>query len=259
MKSLKQRLLPKISQLLNKNKPILFDDDVFLISYPKSGNTWVRFLFANLLKKDASEEVNFHNVHQYCQELESQNQKIDDLPRPRIIKSHQSYNPSFPRVIYIARDCRDVYVSYYHYVKNTIPADWSFKDFIEKYDFPYGYWNQHVSSWTGSKTRNSENFKTVFYEDLLENTFSTFSEMVTFSGLASTTTQIQQAVENSTFSAMKAIEKKHGRKFSSHDNAENFVRSGKAKQWIHYFGSEELKILETRGEFEVLSSLGYSV
>ena len=27
-------------------------DDTFLVSYPKSGNTWMRFLIANLLQQD---------------------------------------------------------------------------------------------------------------------------------------------------------------------------------------------------------------
>lgn len=247
------------NKIPKKTKYNFFDDDVLLVSYPKSGNTWVRFLFANLLKESSSEIINFHNVHRYCPELDIQNKEISKLHRPRVIKSHQLYNASFPRVIYIVRDCRDVYVSYYHYVKNNIPADWSFKDFIELHNFPYGYWSHHVNSWINSKSEDLGNFKIVLYEDLLENTFASFSEMVNFSGLASTPNQIEQAIENSTFLAMKTVEKKYGRKFSVQDNAESFVREGKAKQWVNYFGIEELKVLANRGELKTLQHLGYSI
>ncbi len=241
-----------------RTKQKKFDDDVFLVSYPRSGNTWVRFLFANLLKGENSEVINFHSVHRYCPELESQHEEIAKLHRPRIIKSHQLYNENFPRVIYIVRDCRDVYVSYYHYVKNAIPENWSFKDFIEVYNFPYGYWSQHVNSWVNSKSKDQKKIKIVHYEDLLKNTFSLFSEMVDFSGLDSTPLQIEQAVKTSTFSVMKTLEKKYGRRFSGCGSTKNFVREGRANQWMNYFGSEELKILASRGEFEILHRLGYS-
>ena len=37
------------------------------------------------------------------------------LPRPRVLKSHESFQPHYPSVIYIVRDPRDVAVSYYHH------------------------------------------------------------------------------------------------------------------------------------------------
>jgi hypothetical protein len=40
---------------------------------------------------------------------------FDHIPRPRIIKSHDCFDPRFPRVIYIVRDLRDVVLSQYHY------------------------------------------------------------------------------------------------------------------------------------------------
>src|SRR6266581_956224 len=38
-------------------------DDVFIVSYPRSGNTWVRFLIANLLAPD--DKITFRNIENY--------------------------------------------------------------------------------------------------------------------------------------------------------------------------------------------------
>lgn len=42
-----------------RNFPV-YPDDRFLVSYPRSGNTWTRFLIANLLSPDL--EVSFLNI-----------------------------------------------------------------------------------------------------------------------------------------------------------------------------------------------------
>jgi len=39
----------------------IWPDDIFLVSFPKSGNTWTRFLIANLVHPE--EKVGFENIH----------------------------------------------------------------------------------------------------------------------------------------------------------------------------------------------------
>ena len=40
----------------------IFPDDVFLVSFPKSGNTWTRFLIANLAHPETP--ATFANIHE---------------------------------------------------------------------------------------------------------------------------------------------------------------------------------------------------
>ena len=42
-------------------------DDVFIVSYPKSGNTWVRFILANLLAP--GERITFRNIDNYVADV----------------------------------------------------------------------------------------------------------------------------------------------------------------------------------------------
>ena len=85
-----------------EHKVQVFDDDVFLVSYPRSGNTWARFLIGNAMNPD--DPVTFAN-------LELRVPSIYTFPDRvlrgllRILKSHDVYDPRYPRVIYIVRDC----------------------------------------------------------------------------------------------------------------------------------------------------------
>jgi len=91
----------------------VFPDDTFLVSYPKSGNTWARFLIANLLRPQ--ESVGFANIHDIIPGIDVvPHRDMLRVPRPRIIKSHQYFDPRYRRIIYIVRDPRDVALSEYH-------------------------------------------------------------------------------------------------------------------------------------------------
>ncbi len=92
----------------------VFPDDVFLVSYPRSGNTWTRFLIGNLL--DQEDPITFANIESRIPEIYFFPDKVlRRLPRPRILKSHEYFDHRYKRVVYIVRDPRDVATSMYHY------------------------------------------------------------------------------------------------------------------------------------------------
>src|SRR5579862_3428641 len=96
------------------NRFTVYPDDTFLVSYPKSGNTWVRFLLANLIYPN--EEIGFSNINRVLPSPDVLSRRfLKKLPRPRILKSHQPYDLRFRRVVYLVRDPRDVVISEYHF------------------------------------------------------------------------------------------------------------------------------------------------
>src|SRR5438445_13689385 len=86
----------------------VFPNDVFLVSYLRSGSTWTRFLFGNLIH--THEPVTFTNVDRMVPSIYTlPDRKLRSLPR--VMKSHECFDPRYRRVIHLVRDPRDVAVS----------------------------------------------------------------------------------------------------------------------------------------------------
>ena len=152
----------------------IFPDDVFLTSYPRSGNTWARFLIGNLVHPQ--EEVNFLNVERLVPDMYKHSDRtLRNLPRPRILKSHECFDPRYRRVIYIVRDPRDVAVSNYHWEmkKRSMGDAYPIEKFVPRWmasEFSYlarlGSWGDHVTSWLSTR-EGHRGFLLLRYEDLI--------------------------------------------------------------------------------------------
>src|SRR5205823_12606754 len=76
----------------------VYPDDTFVVSYPRSGNTWARFLIANLVH--SGQNVSFINIEKLIPDTSSQsNRALKATPRPRIIKTHQYFDHRYRKVI----------------------------------------------------------------------------------------------------------------------------------------------------------------
>ena len=109
----------------------VFEDDAFIVSFPKSGNTWTRFLIANLLHPE--QPADFSNIDRLIPESEGLTRnELNRVPRPRIMKSHEYFDPRFRKVIYIVRDPRDVAVSQFQYYRKRrrIADDYPIEKFV---------------------------------------------------------------------------------------------------------------------------------
>src|SRR6266478_1029434 len=145
-------------------------DDTFLVSYPKSGNTWLRFLVANLVQPDPP--VTLVGADLLIPAVDGQSKKhFNQMATPRIIKSHYPFLESCKRVVYVVRDPRDVVMSQYHYqIKRGVlapgaPVDAFVDRFLEGGVCPYGSWWENVASWLAARSRDPQ-FLLVRYEDM---------------------------------------------------------------------------------------------
>ncbi|WP_456377842.1 sulfotransferase domain-containing protein [Lutibacter sp.] len=241
----------------NKNTIKLFPDDTFIVSYPKSGNTWVRFILANLIYGD-KEDITFHTAKKFIPDYEAHKDELVDLKRPRIIKSHSLYKQEFNKIIYIIRDVRDVYISYYHYLKKRLPKEKTISEFIIDIDNKDDRWANHYNSWATNKT---ENILIIKYEDLLDNTFYEINKILDFMKLRYEDIEIKDAIAKSSFNNMKQIEEKHGRPFLTKEAEKNstpFVRSGKKGNWRNVLNDDDVKYLVNKNKRELIT-LGYKL
>src|ERR1039457_2470346 len=151
-----KRLVAGIRRGLGLHRPgrslLILPDDIFLVSFPKSGNTWTRFLLANL--RFPNEPATWANIDRLIPDpTGTAKRDFDRMPRPRIIKSHECFDPRYPRVIYIVRDPRDVAASFYFYnlKVRVIPDGYSMDEFVDRFVaakvVPHGSWGQNIATW----------------------------------------------------------------------------------------------------------------
>jgi hypothetical protein len=278
---------------------------IWLASYPKSGNTYVRaFLSAYYFSKDGQFDFNqISNIKQFP-DKEFLNQKTESvleaskqwMPSQRkiiankkikFLKTHSclgnyegntfTSNETSLGAIYIIRDPRNVFTS----LKNHFSYDnkKALQMILDKKNvlmskgyesFSYiGSWASNYLSWL-----NYKNFRRLFikYEDLLENKYETFRDIIVFSNTLMNRSEgvdkskLQKAIETTNFDVLKNKEVKES--FNSLDigfkswrnlHSENknlFFNLGPENKWEKKLDKKIKKDIEINFN-EVMKNLKY--
>ncbi len=79
------------------------DEDIFMVSYPKSGSTWLRMTVGNYMSNNVAD---FNNLQQLIPDIQmwKGSKYFKEKEGLRIAKTHDPYKSDFKRVIYLARD-----------------------------------------------------------------------------------------------------------------------------------------------------------
>ncbi|XP_075162306.1 sulfotransferase 1B1-like isoform X2 [Haematobia irritans] len=173
-------------------------DDIFIVTYMKSGTTWMQetvWLLMNNLDFEKSKQIPLLERSPF---LDKQGirpiyanaiEQSKLLASPRVLQSHLSPNllpcqiwEFKTKIIYVARNCKDVIVSSYHFSKNI--GHWC-GDNLEEYvdDFInnkviYGhFWTRVMEFW---KMRDEPNILFVTYEEMKRNLKGVISRLCEF-------------------------------------------------------------------------------
>jgi len=231
----------------------VFPDDTFLVSYPRSGNTWTRFLVGNLLHPQ--EAVSFDNIERLIPDAEAQSSTyLRRIPRPRVIKTHQYFDHRYPRVIYIVRDPRDVAVSYYHFARKYrhITDQCSLQEFV--FDFvhgrlnsaSWGTWAENVGTWLAARDGDPR-FLLLTYEDLSRQTETELRKIAGFLGVDNSPQRLRDVCVRSSAERMRELEKSQSNRWISTKNKRSdipFIGSASAGQWKSALAPEAVSEIE---------------
>jgi hypothetical protein len=245
----------------------LFDvlpDDTVLVSFPRSGNTWLRFLIGNL--RSPGESVTFENVERLVPDIYvNTNDELMQVPRPRVLKSHETFDHRYPRVVYLVRNPADVAVSYYHYLRKVrsidddLPTDSYLEGFVAGDWGWWGSWREHVGSWIGA-IGDHRRFLLVRYEDVAAEPEAELERIASFLGIETDRDAIARSVELSSLERMRKLEAAAAGTWVSIRNTRPdvpFVRGGRAGGGATELAPDSVALINSAWE-PTLRMLGYA-
>ncbi|CAH1793722.1 unnamed protein product, partial [Owenia fusiformis] len=149
-------------------------DDVWVMSWPRSGSHWVWEITQRLL----------HGIDSFVGPLQKElsvfalnTVGMKDIRRPRVISCHlgREFAPvdifkKGSKMIYLVRDPRDAMVSWYKFIQrhDGFKYDGTWNGFLSLYfqdKIPRGTWEKHTKGWL-QESRNNKNIFFLKYEGL---------------------------------------------------------------------------------------------
>ncbi|KAL3212538.1 hypothetical protein MRX96_007954 [Rhipicephalus microplus] len=154
------------------------DDDVFVVSYPKCGNTWLRKIVSVVLNcgESPGKSGSTEQLSTYLDFVGEDG--VRSTPRPACLKTHLPFDklPYSPeaKYIYITRNPYDCCVSFYYHTRR-LPTyrfqDGTFDQFFNMFvegKVDYGDYFDHLLSWYAH--RGDPNVLFITYEQLKRDT-----------------------------------------------------------------------------------------
>eukprot|EP00629_Pelagomonadales_sp_RCC1024_P017381 CAMPEP_0119269680 /NCGR_PEP_ID=MMETSP1329-20130426/6992_1 /TAXON_ID=114041 /ORGANISM="Genus nov. species nov., Strain RCC1024" /LENGTH=328 /DNA_ID=CAMNT_0007269681 /DNA_START=180 /DNA_END=1163 /DNA_ORIENTATION=+ len=193
--------------------------DVFIVTYPKCGTTWVSAI-AHFLRSDddsfgeITEVIPWDILAGDC----GQDLDAEQVAEPRLFKSHESYATVAKggRYIYVARDPKDAFVSFYNFLPAYMHAPpLSVEAFAAGIfgglSVSEGIWDHFAGWWP---RRRDENVLWLCYEDIKADPPREIAKIAAFMGVDADAARVAEVAAKTTLKAMS----KDGTKYD-----DNFV------------------------------------
>ena len=230
-------------------------DDVYVVTYPRSGTTWMRQLVHLLLHGGEQGAKGVTQTVPYL--VEAGDHALPHLiclqkwQGRRYLATHQTLalipgrQQPQTRYIYVARNPKDCAVSYYHFALSTklfsYQGSWDhFCDLFAQGLVPWGAQIDHVCEWwqasRGANTSIQGQILFVKYEEMQKNLATVVDRIAHFLEVDISSAIRQRVIAQADFAAMRENPKtampdwpRHAERFSPH------LRKGVVGDWRHYF------------------------
>ncbi|XP_077018841.1 amine sulfotransferase-like isoform X2 [Tamandua tetradactyla] len=210
-----ERSVVDIDLLENLDDFEIRDDDVFIITYPKSGTIWTQHILSLIYYEGHRNRTENVDTLDRAPFLEYNSRKVDfsKRPSPRIFSSHIPYYLA-PRglknrkakIVYTYRNPKDILISYYYFsnVVAALQAPQNLEQFMKRFldgKVLGNLWFDHIRGWYEHK----HDFNILFmkYEDMKKDLRSSVLKLCTFLEKELSEEDLDTVVRQATFQNMK--------------------------------------------------------
>ncbi|HKV12993.1 MAG TPA: sulfotransferase domain-containing protein [Thermoanaerobaculia bacterium] len=265
-----QMALRGFSNLLSHRHAVRYlyrprEDDLFIVSYPKSGTTLMQMMLYQMTSEGSMEIPHIDCVAPWIELwlLRDRADVLESLPSPRFFKSHLLYDqiPKGRKIIYLVRDVRDVAVSSYHHfclvTGKQPPLDQYIDGFLQGKSPLFGSWFEHTRSWLPH--RNDSNVLLLKYEDIISDLPGTVQAVSQFWGVPVAPEDLPRILERCGINFMRQHNSKFDPRLESQMDwlGREFIRKGTQGEGRSVFSPEQNKTLSHRLE-KLAGKLGSS-
>jgi len=230
--------------------------DVMLASYPRSGNTWTKFMLGELL---TGSEVDFCSEEEVVPIVGRHLRARRTLPAGgRLIKTHEPYRRIYDqhRAIYLVRDVRDVALSFRKLRFAEGFDDESFEDFLIRFvrgDIGgFGSWQAHVTSWLAAASDLGSDILVMHYEELVDDPVTKLGDIARFLGASANDMRLREIVENNQPDKMRDRRTPY-----SEEHMSLTIGAGTYNHWRARYSESELALLKPT--MQAMRRAGYIV
>jgi len=192
------------------NNDLLRPSDIFLASFPRSGNHFVRFIIYSALHY--REHHTFPNNYSGMTAIPDIHNQDVHLAKgtPRILKTHFPFDPRYKHIIHLARDPGDVIVSYYYYARKLptlfftstrtpVKLTKFISSFLHGNIWPCSF-RDHWQSFTEKRTK--VNYILISYDRLLTQPHEEFDRLLRFLRIELPMETLEQLITHTAFDNM---------------------------------------------------------
>lgn len=228
------------------------DDDVFVITYPKSGTTWTQQILSLIYFEGHRNGTEKEETLDRVPFLEYNIRKMDFLkrPSPRLFCSHIPYylapkglKNKKAKIIYIYRNPKDVMTSYFHFsnVVSILEDGNNVEHFMQRFldgKVVGSRWFDHIRGWY--EHRHDFSILFMMYEEMKKDLRSSVLKISHFLQKDLSEEDLETVVEKATFQNMKSDPKANYDEILKHELGKRteegaFLRKGTVGDWKHHF------------------------
>ncbi|KAI3452931.1 hypothetical protein Pfo_009594 [Paulownia fortunei] len=250
------------------------DSDVFLVTTPKSGTTWLKAIIFTLVNRKRypvakNHPLRTHNPHDLVPFLEiklyADNQILDIIssPSPRLFSTHLPYvslpesvkNSTTCKLVYLCRNPKDTFVSLWHFTNKLRLQEMGTNSMKEVFEmFCKGvslfgpFWDHVLEYWKQSK-ETPDRVLFLKFEDMKQQPAVHLRRLSEFLGCPFSADEegsglVDEILKFCSFDNLSSLEVNKIGKLSSGEENNAFFRRGEVGDWSNHLDSDMVEKLD---------------